>query len=437
MNLHPQAVTSIETNGGETDGVERVVGLIRRTGRELGVLVGLFFVSLAAFVVCVTLFSVGAGTVVIVAGFFVLLACLVTAGGFAQVNRGLLAAAGHQLPAPVYPRSGPGVRGRFRRLAHRQSWRDLLHVPISFVLATVSFSLAISWVAGGLGGVTFWFWSRFLPDDRQGLAWLLGFPGRMAENLLNGVTGAFFLVTAPALIHGLVSLYAMVARGLLVDERSALRQQVSALTQSRTAAGEAEAHTLRRLERDLHDGPQQRLVRLGMDISAARRRLADDPGKAGDLMDEAFQQSQDALAEIRTLSRGIAPPILAERGLEAAVTALAARGSIPTSVDVHHVRLSDAALTAAYFVVAEALANVEKHSAADVASVEIGSTGRVAVISVNDDGRGGASLAKGHGLAGLADRLAGVDGSLVVSSPVGGPTTVTATLPAQPPTISA
>ena len=113
------------------------------------------------------------------------------------------------------------------------------------------------------------------------------------------------------ILKALVRLNAAIAYGLIVDETSALRQQVSKLTQSRTAAGEAEVHTLRRLERDLHDGPQQRLVRLGMDITAAQRRLDDDPVRARSLLDEALQQSQDALAEIRTLSRGIAPPILA------------------------------------------------------------------------------------------------------------------------------
>ena len=122
------------------------------------------------------------------------------------------------------------------------------------------------------------------------------------------------LITAPIVMRGLVHLHGAVAHALLVDETPALRQRVSALTESRTAAGEAEAQTLRRLERDLHDGPQQRLVRLGMDISAAQRRMGDDPTQARALLDEAFQQSQDALAEIRTLSRGIAPPILAEQG---------------------------------------------------------------------------------------------------------------------------
>ena len=191
--------------------------------------------------------------------------------------------------------------------------------------------------------------------------------------------GALLLITAPFVLRGLVRLHGALAYALLVDETPALRQQVSELTQSRTAAGEAEVHTLRRLERDLHDGPQQRLVRLGMDLSAAQRRLDDDPVQARALLDEALQQSQDALAEIRTLSRGIAPPILAEQGLRAAITALAARGTIPTSVEVDDVQLSDAAQNAAYFVVAEALANVEKHSRARQASVELRRVGALGV----------------------------------------------------------
>jgi signal transduction histidine kinase len=233
-------------------------------------------------------------------------------------------------------------------------------------------------------------------------------------------------------LRGLVRLHGAVAYALLVDETTALRQQVSELTQSRTAAGEAEVHTLRRLERDLHDGPQQRLVRLGMDLSAAQRRLEDDPAQARALLGEALEQSQEALAEIRTLSRGIAPPILAEHGLRAAITALAARGSVPTTVEVDAVQRSDAAQNAAYFVVAEALANVEKHSHARQASVEVRRVGAVAVINITDDGHGGASLAKGHGLSGLADRLAGVDGILTVPSPAGGPTQLTATIPLLP-----
>jgi signal transduction histidine kinase len=410
-----------------------VTSMIKNTGRNLAVIMGMFAVSLTAFVVCTTLFSLGLGLLVLFVGLFILVACVVVAGWSSRMTMALLGYAGITLPRTRYPAGGPGLAGKLRRLAYAQSWRDLLHVLINFILSTITFSLALAWVFGGLGGVTYWFWSQWLPQESvSGLAALLGYPGRVADVALNSVLGAVLLITTPLMLRGLVRLHGAVAYALLVDETPALRQQVSELTQSRSAAGEAEVHTLRRLERDLHDGPQQRLVRLGMDLSAAQRRLDDDPVQARALLGEAFKESQDALAEIRTLSRGIAPPILAERGLPAAIIALAARGTIPTSVEVDDVRLSDAAQNAAYFVVAEALANIEKHSRARAASVEVRHVGALAVINISDDGVGGASLAKGHGLSGLVDRLAGVDGTLTLSSPAGGPTLLTATIPQQP-----
>jgi signal transduction histidine kinase len=407
-----------------------VTSMIKGTGQNLAVIMGMFAVSLAAFVACVTLFSLGVGLLVLVVGLFILVGCLIVAGWSSRMTMALLSYAGISLPRTRYPAAGAGFGGKLRRLGHVQSWRDLLHVLINFMLSVITFSLALTWVIGGLGGVTYWFWSQWLPQPSEnGLAVLLGYPSRFADITLNTVIGSLLLITTPFVLRGLVRLHGAVAYALLVDETPALRQQVSELTQSRTAAGEAEVHTLRRLERDLHDGPQQRLVRLGMDLSAAQRRLDDDPVQARALLDEALQQSQDALAEIRTLSRGIAPPILAEQGLEAAITALAARGTIPTSVEVDKVELSDAGQNAAYFVVAEALANMEKHSQAHSASVEVRRVGALAVINITDDGVGGASSAKGHGLSGLVDRLAGVDGTLTVSSPAGGPTVLTATIP--------
>ncbi len=418
------------------DGSTRLARIIRQSGRDLACIVGGFFIALFGFIVCVPMFSAGAGTIPIVFGLFVLTACLVVAGGFAQFHRNLLAGAGYQLRRPVYPVGRKGFWGKLRRLRSAQSWRDLLHIPIAFIIGTTSFCIAIPWVVAGPAGLTFWFWSRYLPDDseRRGLAWLLGFPGDLPEIALNSVLGVVFLVTAPFVLRGLVGLQAAIGRGLLVDEASHLRQQVSELTTSRAAAGEAEVHTLRRLERDLHDGPQQRLVRLGMDLGAADRRLDTDPESARQILRQAMEQSQEALAEIRTLSRGIAPPILAEHGLRAAVTALAARGMITTTVDIdeeldHSRALSDAAQNAVYFVVAESLANKEKHSAATGCAVEIRRVGGIVVITISDDGVGGASVAKGHGLAGLSDRLSGVDGTLIVSSPIGGPTMITATVP--------
>jgi signal transduction histidine kinase len=409
-----------------------VTSMIKDTGRNFAAIMGMFALSLTAFIACTALFSAGVGLLVVVVGLFILVACLVVAGWASRMTMALLDYAGITLRRTHYPAAGPGFGGKLRRLAYPQAWRDLLHVLVNFILSIITFSLAMTWVFGGLGGVTYWFWSQWLPESNEGLPALLGYPGRFAEITFNSVAGAVLLITTPLMLRGLIKLHGAVGYALLVDETPALRQQVSELTQSRTAAGEAEVHTLRRLERDLHDGPQQRLVRLGMDLSAAQRRLDDDPAKARALLDEAMRQSQDALAEIRTLSRGIAPPILAEQGLPAAITALAARGGIPTSVDVEDVQLSDAAQNAAYFVVAEALANMEKHSKAHFASVEVRRVGALAVINITDDGVGGASPAKGHGLAGLADRLAGVDGTLTISSPAGGPTQLTATIPLHP-----
>ena len=412
------------------------VGLLTDAARRFAVLVGIFALQLSAFVVCVVLLSLGAGLAVLVIGLFVLAAGLLAAGWAARMQRLLLAHAGVDLPPTRSSGLAAGWRGRLRPLTRPQSWRDLLHVLVAFPVSIVTFSIAVTWVVGGLGGITFWLWSRALPDDSQGLMALLGYPGRFAEVALNTVAGVLLLLTAPAVLRGLVALHATIATALLVDETPELRERVTALTESRTAAGEAEAHTLRRLERDLHDGPQQRLVRLGMDIAAAGRRLETDPGGARTLLDEALQQSQDALAEIRNLSRGIAPPILDEQGLAAAVTALAARGTVPTTVDVEPVRLSGAARHAAYFVVAEALTNVEKHSGATRAAVEVRPVdqgwGPAVAVIVSDDGLGGASTARGHGLAGLADRLTGVDGTLAITSPAGGPTQLTAVLPQQP-----
>ncbi|MFT4167081.1 MAG: sensor histidine kinase [Microlunatus sp.] len=408
---------------------DRTSLMLRNAGRNFLAICGLFFVSLAAFIIGVTLFSLGVSLVVIVIGLFILVGALVAAGATARATKGLLAYAGVDLPATVYPSSTGGGFRVLSRLRDPQSWRDLIYTVVGFVLSTFSFSVAVSWVFGGLGGVLYWFWSRYLPEDNQGLPYLLGFPGRFADVFFNSALGLILILSTPAVLQGLVRLHAAVARGLLVDESSALRAQVSHLTTSRTAAGDAETHTLRKLERDLHDGPQQRLVRLGMDISSAQRRLATDPEQAQRLLDEAYEQTQEALSEIRQLSRGIAPPILAEQGLPAAITALAARNSVPTSVDVGDVRLSDAAQNAAYFAVAEALTNMEKHSGATRCSVEIHPLGGVVVAVVTDNGVGGASLSRGHGLAGLADRLAGVDGSLTITSPAGGPTQITATIP--------
>jgi signal transduction histidine kinase len=403
--------------------------LARRTVGDLGFLVVSFFVALPAFIVCTTLFAVGVGTIPIVVGLVLLTVCLQVAGGFARIHRNLLAGRGFRIAQAVYPMSGKGLRKKFRRLLHPQSWRELLHVLLIFIIATVTFPLGLTFFVIGPGTTLYALFGVWMDNSDTGFAYLIGLPGRAVQMVLYLVLSFLLMAAAPFILRGLVMLHVGIARGLLDDEASQLRERVSQLATSRAAAGEAEAHTLRRLERDLHDGPQQRLVRLGMDISAAERRIDSDPDQAREMLRSAFNQSQEALAEIRTLSRGIAPPILSEQGLRAAITALAARATVPTTVDVDDIPLSDAAQNAAYFVTAEALTNMAKHSAADHCSIELRQLGAVAVITISDDGVGGASPAKGHGLAGLAERLRGVDGTLAVSSPLGGPTHLTATIP--------
>lgn len=247
------------------------------------------------------------------------------------------------------------------------------------------------------------------------------------------------LATLPFVTRGLVLLHQVIARGMLGAFRSdALQRQVIDLNVSRGAAISAEGHSLRRLERDIHDGPQQRLVRLQMDLAAADRQLAVDPDKARGLIAEAMEQSREALEELRALSRGFAPPILLDRGLVAALQSAAARSTVPTRVvsDLPEgIELPQEIERNAYFVASEALTNAAKHSGATDIGLRVGLR-RVPDgdqtwldVIVTDNGGGGAAAVEGHGLAGLEERLRGLGGILTVLSPVGGPTIVTAHLP--------
>jgi len=186
---------------------------------------------------------------------------------------------------------------------------------------------------------------------------------------------------------------------------------------------------LRRIERDLHDGAQARLVALGMSLGMAEQKLAEDPERAGQLLAEARAGAEQALRDLRDLARGIHPPVLTDRGLEAALSALADSTPIPVTL---HVDLPErppaAAETAAYFVAAEALANAGKHARANRVDIRIFRTGQLLTIEVADDGRGGADP-EGSGLSGLRRRVQALDGRLRVASPPGGPTTILAEVP--------
>ncbi|HEX2102813.1 MAG TPA: sensor histidine kinase [Solirubrobacteraceae bacterium] len=209
-----------------------------------------------------------------------------------------------------------------------------------------------------------------------------------------------------------------------------LRARVEELQSSRARLVEVSMFERRRLERDLHDGAQQRLVALSLQLGLARRKVEQDPFTGARLLDEARVELERALEELRELARGIHPAVLTDRGLEPAVQALAARAPVPVDVEAMPTdRLPAAVEAAAYFVVAESLTNVAKYAQAERASVRVGREDGFAVVEVSDDGVGGADPAGGSGLRGLTDRLAALDGRLEVHSPPGGGTVVRANIP--------
>ncbi|MGH8933026.1 MAG: sensor histidine kinase, partial [Egibacteraceae bacterium] len=249
-----------------------------------------------------------------------------------------------------------------------------------------------------------------------------------AELGVVAVLGLLFLwVLTPLLVRGAAHLQAALASALLGPTAGSLVAHARA---ARDHGVQAEAADRRRIERDLHDGAQARLVTLAMSLGRARQRFDSDPAGARALVDAAHEHAKQALVELRDLARGIHPAILADRGLNAALSALAARSPVPVVVTCPDGRFPDAVESAAYFVVAEALANVAKHARATSAAICVSRQDGRLVVDVTDDGRGGAD-AGGAGLKGLADRVAALDGTLALSSPAGGPTIVRVELPCE------
>ncbi|WP_432097088.1 sensor histidine kinase [Streptomyces sp. bgisy100] len=233
----------------------------------------------------------------------------------------------------------------------------------------------------------------------------------------------------PYIARGLANVDRAMVRGLL-SPSSELERRIAELESDRGTVVDTAAADLRRIERDLHDGAQARLVALAMDLGLAKEKLLEDPDAAARMVDEAHGEVKLALQELRDLARGIHPAILTDRGLEAALSSLAGRCTVPTKVAVElPARPAPAVEGIAYFTVSELLQNISKHSRARTAQVELWRFGDRLLIRVTDDGRGGALPGRGSGLAGLTERLGAVDGLLVVDSPDGGPTVVTAELP--------
>lgn len=246
--------------------------------------------------------------------------------------------------------------------------------------------------------------------------------------LLSTVVVPLLLLT-PWVVRSLAVLHRAMAQGLLGP--TALSERVRRLQESRDQVVDTAAADLRRIERDLHDGAQARLATLAMDLGMAKERLSgDDSEEAGELVGQAHTEAKLALGELRDIVRGIHPAVLTDRGLDAALSSLAARCTARVSLDIDVTdRPSSAIEAVAYFAACELIANITKHSGAAHASVSVRQNESLLVLEVSDDGIGGADLSRGTGLAGLVERVEAVDGRLRLESPPGGPTTVRVDLP--------
>lgn len=409
----------------------------RQLGRDAAFLLLSGPLSLLAFYLLVPLTALGVVTTIIWVGLLLLIIDLSIAGGFANFARLAVARVDGREPVPggyLEPEPGASARRRlFRRLRDPQRWMDLLWAVIYFPVSLITWIISVVWLALAVAGLLAPIADIILDlvldpaigEQRQGLAHLLGLQPELLWDIgFNLTCGIVFSLTAPAVLRGLAAMQTGLTRAML-----SWRSEVSRLQTSRAAVQRAEADTRRRLERDIHDGPQQRLVRLRMDLARAHRQAEKDPAAASAIIQGAMEQTQQTLDELRQLSRGIAPPVLIDRGLAAAIAEAATRSSVPVTVSTELPDLPDHVSQAAYFVVSEALANLNKHSGATAAGVDARVVDGALLVRISDNGIGGASTAKGHGLAGLVERLNGVDGRLFITSPTGGPTTLEARIP--------
>ncbi|MEU6853707.1 sensor domain-containing protein [Actinacidiphila alni] len=410
-----------------------------RTWREFGYLLLNLPMGITGFVWTVTMFSLGAGLLITFIGLPVLVLAL---GGCRAIGAVERSRARSMLwldvenPRPV--RAKGGLLARLgAQLGSGVNWRHALYTLLHFPWGVFTFSVAISFFTYGWGLLTYPLWRWVFPvyfgqdglqiygsdDGRHG--WWLHTPLDMA---LSVAVGGTLVLTMPWVVRGMAHVDRILVSGLLGPSR--LADRVTELESDRGVVVDTAAADLRRIERDLHDGAQARLVALAMDLGLAKEKLLEDPSAGAVMVEEAHGEVKIALQELRDLARGIHPAILTDRGLGPALSAVAARCTVPVSVTVDlPARPVPAIEGIAYFTVSELLQNVSKHSGASRASVDVWRADDRLMMQVIDNGRGGAALSGGSGLAGLAERLDSVDGILAVDSPAGGPTHITTELP--------
>ncbi|MBD0707131.1 MULTISPECIES: sensor histidine kinase [unclassified Streptomyces] len=394
--------------------------------------------SVVWFALSVSFVSAGAGLLITFLGVPILAWALAMCRGFGAVERararGLLGL-DVRAPEPVRGRTGGPFAWMAAMLKSGASWRHLLYAVVHLPWAVFSFSVTVAFWSWGWGLLTYPLWRWVFPTyvGQEGIQ-LYGdgthsfYLDSTFEVTVTCLIGLVFVMVGPWLLRGFVAVDGALVRGLLGPSRLASR--VTELESDRGVVVDTAAADLRRIERALHDGAQARLSALAMDLGLAKEKLARDPQAAAVLVEEAHGEVKLALQELRDLARGIHPAVLTDRGLDAALSAVAGRCAVPVSVSVDlPARPVQAIEGLAYFTVSELLQNVSAHARARRAWVDVWRAGGRLMLQVRDDGVGGAETAAGRSLARLAERVGAVDGVLAVDSPEGGPTTVTVELP--------
>jgi signal transduction histidine kinase len=339
-------------------------------------------------------------------------------------------------PVPIMP-NGLSVAALQQAIRSPLTWRQVgYHFLVAPALAAAALAAFGVWLAGLLYTLVYAYAWTLAPQNLLARSQSSGPPGHLAPmsnipvDAYLTVAGLALLVAAPWLTAGVAALDVRAARALLGPSRAEeLEHRVEHLTQTRAGVVDAADAERRRLERNLHDGTQQRLVSLAMNLGMARAQTA-TVEEAHEAIAEAHEEAKAALAELRNMIRGLHPPVLENRGLDAALSGIAARMPIPVRLTVNVPRRPAPTIEAvAYFVVSEGLTNITKHARATQADVFVQQDGDRLHIIVTDDGVGGADPARGTGLAGLARRAESVDGILEIASPPGGPTLLTVDLP--------
>ena len=334
---------------------------------------------------------------------------------------------GQGIPAAPLPQGRTRLRTMVAPLTSGVAWRSAAYALVRFPLGVLQFVLvSVVWSLGlVLVTAPTYYWA--LPGGGFNFGGpVIRYPGALIAAVLAGLA---VLLLSPVVTSLLAAADTAVARGLLGSGREELTARIGELETSRARVMDAAETERMRIERDLHDGAQQRLVSLAMELGRAKAKFGTDPEGAEAIVGQAHEEAKAALAELRNLVRGVHPPVLSDRGLDAALSGLAALCPVPVSVRVQLRARPPAAIEAiAYFVVAEALTNVAKHARASLAEVSVIQAASLLTLVISDNGIGGADPA-GQGLSGLAARVAGVDGQLRVTSPAGGPTSITVVLP--------